>query len=156
MAEISISEFADKTKRKMDAVVRSFVLEIGSTLVQESPVGDPKKWSAEFVTAATKLGWIGEGYVGGRFKGNWQYGFRAAPDGDLETIDKSGDASNARIEIGVHSSPAAGVHYLVNNLPYAQALEDGHSGQAPTGVVSLTMIEAPQILREIATNANKS
>ncbi|EFO5343979.1 HK97 gp10 family phage protein, partial [Escherichia coli] len=37
--------------------------------------------------------------------------------------------------IGVISKAANyGVIYIQNNLPYAEALENGHSQQAPTGV----------------------
>jgi len=31
--------------------------------------------------------------------------------------------------------------FIVNNLPYIEALEHGHSAQAPTGMVALTMKE---------------
>ena len=31
------------------------------------------------------------------------------------------------------------VYYLMNNAPYANALENGHSMQAPAGVVGLTV-----------------
>jgi hypothetical protein len=30
--------------------------------------------------------------------------------------------------------------YFTNNLPYAQALENGHSNQAPGGMVGLTAL----------------
>jgi hypothetical protein len=37
---------------------------------------------------------------------------------------------------------AAGeVHYIQNSLPYMQALEDGHSTQAPAGIVAVTEVE---------------
>jgi len=36
------------------------------------------------------------------------------------------------------------VYFLVNNVPYAQALEDGHSTQAPQGIYGLTALEFQQ------------
>jgi hypothetical protein len=38
--------------------------------------------------------------------------------------------------------------YFTNNLPYAQALENGHSNQAPGGMVGLTALDAAQYFRE--------
>jgi hypothetical protein len=44
---------------------------------------------------------------------------------------------------------AAGeVHYIQNSLPYMQALEDGHSTQAPYGIVSRTEIEFQDKVQE--------
>ena len=85
-----------------------------------------------------------KGYVGGRFRANWQYGNvmgAGIPMSDLPNIDKTGNASIERIRVGVSAAPASGVHYLCNNLPYARALEDGHSTQAPSGMVALTVVE---------------
>jgi hypothetical protein len=37
---------------------------------------------------------------------------------------------------------AGHVHYIANNLPYAQALEDGHSTQSPpNAMVGLTVLK---------------
>ena len=36
---------------------------------------------------------------------------------------------------------AGKVHYIQNSLPYMQALEDGHSTQAPAGMVAITQTE---------------
>ena len=38
--------------------------------------------------------------------------------------------------------------YFTNNLPYAQALENGHSNQAPGGMVGLTALDAAIYFRE--------
>lgn len=43
--------------------------------------------------------------------------------------------------------------FITNNLAYAQPLEDGHSGQAPNGMVSLTIQELTrnfdQVVRQV-------
>lgn len=91
-----------------------------------------------------------EGYVGGRFKNNWYVGFDSQPTESNDTPDASGQGSNSRglamlevFRVGHVSSI-----YFTNNLPYAQALENGHSSQAPGGMVGLTALDAAQYFRE--------
>ena len=57
------------------------------------------------------------------------------PDcGISDNVDPNGTIAVQR-GIGVISKAANyGVIYIQNNLPYAEALENGHSQQAPTGV----------------------
>ncbi len=129
--DLDLSRFADKAKTNMEAVVRKVVLEVGTRIVLKSPVGDGNLWQSP----------PPPGYVGGRFRANWQYGFSVIPKGDLPDIDPSGSRSVSRINFGVFNSPAVGIHYLSNNLPYAKRLEEGWSSQAPQGMVELTAIE---------------
>jgi len=91
-----------------------------------------------------------EGYVGGRFKNNWYVGFDSQPTQSNDTPDASGQGSNSRgmavlevFRVGQVSSI-----YFTNNLPYAAALENGHSGQAPGGMVGITALDAEQMFRE--------
>ncbi|WP_318368919.1 hypothetical protein [Enterobacter sp.] len=91
-----------------------------------------------------------EGYVGGRFKNNWYVGFDSQPTQSNDTPDASGQGSNSRgmavlevFRVGQVSSI-----YFTNNLPYAAALENGHSGQAPGGMVGLTALDAAKLFRE--------
>jgi len=91
-----------------------------------------------------------EGYVGGRFKNNWYVGFDSQPTQSNDTPDASGQGSNSRgmavlevFRVGQVSSI-----YFTNNLPYAAALENGHSGQAPGGMVRITTLDAAQMFRE--------
>ncbi len=91
-----------------------------------------------------------EGYVGGRFKNNWYVGFDSQPTQSNDSPDASGQGSNSRgmavlevFRVGQVSSI-----YFTNNLPYAAALENGHSGQAPGGMVGITALDAAQMFRE--------
>lgn len=62
----------------------------------------------------------------GRFRANWQYGYGVQPEGELNETDTSqgGQATSNRIAGQV--TKGAGVHYLVNNLPYAEVIEYGY------------------------------
>ena len=91
-----------------------------------------------------------DGYVGGRFKNNWYVGFDSQPTQSNDTPDASGQGSTSRglavlevFRVGQVSSI-----FFTNNLPYAAALENGHSGQAPGGMVGITALDAAQLFRE--------
>lgn len=87
------------------------------------------------------------GYVGGRFRGNWQLEFDSRPTGTLERIDPTGNETMAAI-IGQMPGLEMGMKaYLVNNLLYAIELEYGHSKQAPSGMVRITVERFQNIVR---------
>ena len=143
-----VSKWAAATKQKVDTLVRESVITLGERIVERSPVGNPSLWTKEFVVVAKKLGWIHEGYRGGRFRANWSYGYGAAPAETFDLIDPTGAASRDRIQAGVLAAKAGGVHYIANNLPYAMALENGHSTQAPHGMVGLAVVDFQGIVAD--------
>ena len=108
--------------------------------MKRSPVGDGDLWK----TPPPK------GYVGGRFRANWQIGVGAAPTGELyDPLQSSYPGEKevvASIDAKVPVRAGGRVYYLVNNLPYAQRLEDGWSKQAPKGMVGLTVLEFQQVM----------
>jgi len=128
---LDLAEFERKTNAKADRVVRKIVLDVGTRLVMKSPVGDADYW--KYPPPA--------GYVGGRFRGNWQYGDNQIPSGELSAIDANGGATVSAINNNLKPDASGKLHYLVNNLPYAKRLEEGWSRQAPQGMVGLTVIE---------------
>lgn len=104
-----------KTEDKMSRAVRKITLDAFSNVIMMSPVDT------------------------GRFRGNWQTAIGDAPDGTVEAVDPSGNTVIAKVQ-GVTAGMEPGdVVYMANNLPYAQRLEDGYSGQAPNGMVKLTV-----------------
>jgi len=142
---VQLAAFAKKASDITDRVTRQVVLDIGTRIVDRSPVGDGTLWKSP----------PPKGYTGGRFRANWQYGNYGGagiPMNDLPDIDKSGGVSVARIAAGLPAQAAGMQHVLINNLPYAQALEDGHSTQAPAGMVGLVVLEFPQIVRDVVAS----
>lgn len=145
---LDLSAFVAKAKGNMDTVVRKVVIDVGSSLVEKSPVGDAVAWKSK----------PPKGYVGGRFRGNWQYGNLSeagVPMAELPDIDPTGQVSIDRIEAGVPMAAAGKLHIIKNNLPYAQRLEDGWSKQAPSGMVGLTVAEYQTIVGAAAESVNK-
>lgn len=128
---MQLQAFADKTKAKADEIVGRVTITIAQRLDERSPVGNPTLWKHK----------APPGYVGGRFRGNWQLGVDAIPSGETGRIDPSGMETISAIIGAVPQQAAGHIYYLTNNVPYAQPIEDGHSTQAPTGLVALTALE---------------
>jgi hypothetical protein len=142
---LDLKAFAEKAQANANAVVRETVLAVDRALVEKSPVGNPELWKHP----------APPGYVGGRFRANWQYGENQPTPGELYTpiVGPFPSAAESVERETAKIAPDAGgkLHYLTNNLPYAQALEDGHSAtQAPAGIVGITVIEFVEIVKAAA------
>jgi len=201
----NIRQFAEQAAQGIDATFREIVIEIGSSVIRMSPVGNPEIWAANVVhrqanTRAadgydfkvairntlinldesnfTKVGKLkrgvkyakpltkaerdqnfnvnglvaGKDYVGGRFRGNWQFSVDAPADGVLDQVDPSGSVTIAVLRTQVQSLTAGQTAYIVNNLPYGIPLEYGHSKQAPGGMVRITLTRFQQIVDEAIRN----
>lgn len=80
----------------------------------------------------------------GRFKGNWNLSIGSADNSTTQTVDTGGGATIARANTAISAySQIDGFPAIVisNNLPYGPRLEGGYSGQAPNGMVALTIAE---------------
>lgn len=181
---IALRELVQKTKLDVETVVRKTTIDLLSSVVARSPVGNPDGWKANrgqaigrethnvFVEAInnqikadpksfTRTGRLkvklertksaaalrkaypnvtGKGYVGGRFRGNWQVGIGSINEDTSAPPDKSGAAAISRGSSAVTTwKIGSGTIYLTNSLPYAKPLEYGYSRQAPSGMVRLTV-----------------
>ncbi|WP_085600430.1 MULTISPECIES: hypothetical protein [unclassified Pseudomonas] len=201
----NIRQFAEQAQAGIDATFRELVIEIGSSVIRMSPVGNPEIWAANVAHRATntraaddydfkvsvrntlinlnesnftKAGKLrrgvkyakpltktereqnfnvnglvaGKDYVGGRFRGNWQFSIDTPAEGVLDQIDPSGNVTIAVLRTQVQSLTAGQTAYIVNNLPYAVPLEYGHSQQAPGGMVRITLARFQQIVDEAIRN----
>lgn len=201
----AIRAFAEQAEQALDATFREIVIEIGSSVIRMSPVGNPELWAANVAHRAkasqaaddydfkvavrntlinlnqdnfTKAGKLrkgvryakpltkaereqnfavnglvaGQGYVGGRFRGNWQFSIDAPATGELDRIDRSGNETIAELKAQVAALTIGQTAYIVNNLPYAIPLEYGHSTQAPGGMVRVTLARFKAIVDEAIRN----
>jgi len=126
-----VRQFTDKAQDKLTLAVRKISLEMFSRVILRSPVDT------------------------GRFRANWQVAIGSVPTGTLESSDKAGT-----ITVGKAQSAALGVQVgqtiaLVNNLPYAQRLENGSSKQAPGGMVALTVQDFHVIAQKIGIEVRR-
>lgn len=90
---------------------------------------------------------VGQGYVGGRFRSNWQLTTGVPAAGEIEEIEAAGETLD-RIIVAAGDLTAGEVAYIVNNLPYAIPLEYGHSSQAPAGMVRVTVADFQRIVED--------
>lgn len=90
----------------------------------------------------------GKGYVGGRFRGNWQLTISARATAQLDRIDPSGNEAISAASAALAGFKAGPPIYIVNNLPYGQRLEYGWSTQAPNGMVRITVAEFADIVQD--------
>lgn len=138
-----ILKISEGVGQKLEDLQREVLFEIGSSVVMRTPVGDPTYWKSP----------PPKGYAGGRARGSWQYNFGSPGTQNIEIIDKTGSASINRITSSI--SPLPGLHFISSNLDYMQRLEEGHSRQAPNGMVQLTVIDFQNIVDIAVQKASK-
>jgi len=131
-----IKRFADKTKAREDQVLRGTALDLASAIVLRTPVGNPALWSS----APAK------GYTGGTARANWFAGVNAPDTHTEETADKAGGATIGRVRASIAGAHRRDTLYITNSLPYIGALENGHSTQAPAGMVSVVVTAFKRLL----------
>jgi hypothetical protein len=153
---LDLSKFAAKAMGRADEAVKRIVLNVAANLDKRSPVGNPDLWQSP----------PPKGYVGGRFRGNWQYGNYAGagiPMNETGKIDPSGEATQGAIAAAIPDKAAGIRHVLINNVPYAMVLERGRvqgppasgSYQAPSGMVGLAVVEFQQSVDEAVAAMSK-
>lgn len=74
----------------------------------------------------------------GRFRNNNIVSLGSGDYGRVEGEDKTGTAAIQRGSAVIANGKPFSVIYIQNNLPYAEALENGHSQQAPAGVYGVS------------------
>ncbi len=145
---LDIKNFVEKCGKNADQVVDRVVKDVMESIMEMSPVGNPSIWegwnkggvSSNQDHWLVNAGFVGEGYVGGHFRANWQLGIGSLPTGMIEGIDKEGKITLSKAYAIIPPHAAGLVYYFGNNLPYAIPLEEGHSKTAPNGMVGLTAL----------------
>ena len=137
--ELDLRAFIEKAKGNADQVVKKVGIDMLAKIVDRSPVGNPSLWQNP----------PPPGYVGGRFRGNWQVTFNVPATAELERIDANGSSTKAA-GAAVIAAYQSGINsiWLTNSVSYAQVLEYGHSSQAPAGVVRVTIAEFQQFINK--------
>lgn len=95
----------------------------------------------------------------GRFRGNWQVTANSPPLHALNNYDKIGDRTIAAGKAAARSILRGGgavrsLHFS-NMLIYANALEYGHSKQAPAGVVGIVAVRLRSFMAEAIKESRK-
>lgn len=134
----ALLKFQADTDDAVDAIVRGVAQYAVGKVMEIAPVGNPTIWKVNVGKPKDKHQYP-PGYVGGRFKGNWQVTVNQPAEGEVPDIDPSGAATLAKAALVLSAAPRPREVWLTNNLPYSEELESGHSRQAPLGIVAVTM-----------------
>lgn len=136
-------EYAKRTNRTLEQVTVDSVISIGSTIILNTPVGDPSLWQSP----------PPPGYKPGTLRNSWFTTLWSPFSGGVRPQGTGGRDSFANLVDVAQKSPGK-VTYFINPAPYARRIEFGHSTQAPTGMVRNAVAEFPAIVRR-AVGANK-
>jgi len=149
-----ISAFTQKVEDNSEKVFRGTALQLFGEIVRATPVGNKDLWENRYLWG--QLGFVQEGYTGGRLRGNWQAEVNGKNIGQLDTVDKNGSNTVAKGQANMASAKAGDSIYLFNNLPYAIPVEYGHSAkQRPEGMVRVTLLGFNKAIAENAAKVNK-
>jgi len=109
---LDLKKFGKVTREEAKVIFQKITIDLDSRVVLQTPVDE------------------------GTARGNW-FPSLNKPSGamDEKIKDKSGAASIARITATAAGAELGDTVWLTNNLPYILPLENGHSGQAPEGMV---------------------
>lgn len=117
----------DRLEENVDRFVRALGLETMGRLMRKTPVDT------------------------GRARANWNAA-TGSPDRSVDEKKSASDvtAAQAAAEQKIAEFGAGESLFLTNGLPYIPALEDGHSGQAPQGMIKVTVQELGPLKSRIA------
>lgn len=142
MANYKIKEFHGDIDRWINAVndgledcIELFAVKVHTDLVRRSPVDT------------------------GRYRGNWQVTANSPPLYALNQYDKHGDKTIAEgkreIFAIMRGGGAVRSIYFSNMLIYANAIEYGHSKQAPSGVLGIVAAKLRTYIAEAIKESRK-
>lgn len=141
----SLQAFAQQAPAAMSTVIRKVSLQLLTSTVLRTPVGNPDVWA---VKRAPK------GYVGGRLRANWNVSLGAPDTSTTDAIDPAGALAIERGKLAMAEATGTQDVFIANSLPYAIPIEYGHSGvQAPEGMVRITVAEFQDYMTQAVQQA---
>ena len=115
---LDLSKAIERAQKDAELIVKKAAIGVFSSVIDKSPVDT------------------------GRFRANWNISFSAPDESVSEDTDKTGAESKGRVYKAMSGYKLKDQSiYLTNSLPYAMRLEEGWSGQAPQGMVRLSVME---------------
>lgn len=119
---IDLDRFAKTIGVRLEDAVRKLAIDAYAQVTQRTPVDT------------------------GRARASWRLA-TGAPDTSVEEEGK-GSYPVQRPSLPKTGGAPFTVYFITNNLPYVKALEDGHSQQAPLGMVAVTITSLKNAMYE--------
>jgi hypothetical protein len=133
----------ERAGEKKDKLAVMLAMEVLRRLIDGSPVGNASLWKNPASAP--------EGYVGGRFKANWQVEYGGPDLSNSLPPDSFGSGSMGRGKTKVQQWNVTGKLFITNSMPYCKRIEyDSWSQQAPAGVVRITVKNFKQLVKKLA------
>ena len=125
-----LNKFAQNTNRKVADVIQEVAVDLFSSIIKETPIGDPSLWQSK----------PPPDYVPGSLQSNWQCSLGSPESGRLTAINSTGSIISTMKAVVEGYQSDQPIH-LVNNLPYAERIEYlGWSHiQKPEGMVRVSI-----------------
>ena len=121
---LDLSKQIKAANDKVELAAKRTMIELFNRVIQKSPVDT------------------------GRFRANWNCSIGSPNLSTSEATDPSGSVASSMATATVVSYTLNGQSvFLTNSLPYAERLENGWSGQAPNGMVRLSVMEVQNSVR---------
>jgi hypothetical protein len=126
---LDLSKFAKKTMINYDLLIKKVIFDIFADIVWATPTDT------------------------GRARGGWQIG-GSLVSGEIGELDKSGMGalSKGKGQVQGLVTRASVIGYIYNNVVYIKRLEDGHSQQAPRGMVKVTLTRWQSYINKAAAS----
>jgi len=91
----------------------------------------------------------------GRLRGNWQTNIGFANLSTKQRNAPAGQAPLKRAREEINSAEFKDEIYFTNNLPYAEAIENGHGGRTPGVMVAKNVLRFGQLMTREATRQRR-
>jgi hypothetical protein len=158
-----VSRFADAGPKVISTIQRKLAFDAVRDLVKTTPVGNPDLWEANVGSgrvgnADRVLGdydYVGQGYVGGHARRNWILTIGQPAVAEREGVDPSGREAIGGASAALKALPKFSVVWISNNVPYIEKLDQGHSTQAPFGMLDQAFYRMRLNFNRIASRAIK-
>ena len=112
---IDLRRFGDATRDQAKMIFQKIVIDLDSAIVLGTPVDE------------------------GRARGNWFPTINEPSSAVTNNTDMSGSAVLSAVTTNAAALDLGDIAWFANNLPYILPLENGHSGQAPAGMVDINL-----------------
>ena len=121
---LKVEDWELRSKQELRTIMRKVALELFTRIIMRTPVDT------------------------GRLRDNWQVEIGTPSGNVLDRFDPRGQEAINETTSVVERWDGDTAIFLFNNLPYAMAVEEGWSSQAPQGMVRVTLLEHPQIIEQ--------
>jgi len=113
---LDLKKFGKVTRKQATLIFQKITIDLDTRIVLGTPVDE------------------------GRARGNWFPSINTPSTAmDEKSLDKSGSKAIAAVTSTATGAKLGETVWMTNNLPYILPLENGHSGQAPEGMVDINL-----------------